>query len=481
MSEQRELLLKISQISGQINRHKNQQERRDEHPTKRHSWAPVRGAPYGRARGRAGRTVPPVRNRTLVLNNPVPSASSVEASPLSDLNSALSDGATPNLQPVLTQTWVSKNDRHKQLINPAVYEKEREGRMRDLEHTRQLKLAHKDERERSKIQRHLQKFSRPTPDQGSSHEVLVGGVPFRVSHGGSRLVKTSGEASLTNVAPRRPLIALANAAFAGDTPKRTVVGGVTFLRSKHGNLYRSGMVKNKKCVEARLQARLWPFDPQDELKKEEKELTGPACPYIHDHKKVAICKDFLQTGSCSAGDSCDLSHDTTPERVPACVHFLRGKCSNDQCRYAHVRVNPSAPVCRAFATLGFCDKGATCTERHVFECPDYAGTGSCNNKKCRLPHVDRAGQLRKMDASGPAASNNKNNKRGVVSSVVAQEDHGEGESDLSSEEDEADSDDIDSDGLAEEEDDDEKEVEMLGNVTSPTSMDISAQQDYIRF
>ena len=197
---------------------------------------------------------------------------------------------------------------------------------------------------------------------------------------------------------------------------------------------------------------------------------------------MAICKDFLQTGSCSAGDSCDLSHDTTPERVPACVHFLRGKCSNDQCRYAHVRVNPSAPVCRAFATLGFCDKGATCTERHVFECPDYAGTGSCNNKKCRLPHVDRAGQLRKMDASGPAASNNKNNKRGVVSSVVAQEDHGEGESDLSSEEDEADSDDIDSDGLAEEEeDDDEKEVEMLGDVTSPTSMDISAQQDYIRF
>ena len=191
---------------------------------------------------------------------------------------------------------------------------------------------------------------------------------------------------------------------------------------------------------------------------------GPACPYIHDHKKVAICKDFLQTGSCSAGDSCDLSHDTTAERVPACVHFLRGKCSNDQCRYAHVRVNPSAPVCRAFATLGFCDKGATCTERHVFECPDYASTGSCNNKKCRLPHVDRAGQLRKMDASGPGG-----NKRGTSSDVTQE---GERESDLSSEEDEADSDDIDSDGLGE---------EMLGDATDPTSMEIAGQQDYIRF
>ncbi|KAL9005787.1 MAG: hypothetical protein Q9188_001453 [Gyalolechia gomerana] len=26
------------------------------------------------------------------------------------------------------------------------------------------------------------------------------------------------------------------------TPKRTIVHGVTFVRSKHGNLYRSGMV-----------------------------------------------------------------------------------------------------------------------------------------------------------------------------------------------------------------------------------------------
>ena len=208
-----------------------------------------------------------MRNRTLVLNNAVSSPSSVEASPLSDLNSTLSDGVNSDAQPVPTQTWVSKNDRHKQLINPAVYEKEREGRMRDLEQTRQLKLAHKDERERWKIQKHLQRFSRPTPDQGSSHDVLVGGVPFRVSHGGSRLVKTSGEASLAGLAPKRPLIASANAASAGDTPKRTVVGGVTFLRSKHGNLYRSGMVKNKKCVEARQQARPWRFDPQDELKK----------------------------------------------------------------------------------------------------------------------------------------------------------------------------------------------------------------------
>lgn len=113
---------------------------------------------------------------------------------------------------------------------------------------------------------------------------------------------------------------------------------------------------------------------------------------------MAICKDYLAKGTCPLGDNCDLSHDPTPHRVPACIHFLRGNCTNDDCRYAHVKVNPSAPVCRQFATLGYCDKGDTCDERHVTECPDYANKGACRNKKCRLPHVDRAGQLRKAAA-----------------------------------------------------------------------------------
>ena len=32
-------------------------------------------------------------------------------------------------------------------------------------------------------------------------------------------------------------------ASAHTTPKRAVIGGVTFVRSKHGNLYRSGSVR----------------------------------------------------------------------------------------------------------------------------------------------------------------------------------------------------------------------------------------------
>lgn len=136
------------------------------------------------------------------------------------------------------------------------------------------------------------------------------------------------------------------------------------------------------------------------------------------------------------------------------MHFLRGRCSNPECRYAHVRVTPGAPVCRDFAILGYCDKGAECQNRHVHECPDYASSGVCNKKRCRLPHVDRAGQIRKNTAKAESPDEN--------------------ESDASSEEeeyDQIDSGDVDSDEL-----DEEPEFIEGGD-----SGEVSQQQDYIRF
>ena len=189
---------------------------------------------------------------------------------------------------------------------------------------------------------------------------------------------------------------------------------------------------------------------------------GRGCRHIHDPAKVAVCRDLLQKGTCALGDACDLSHDLSPNRVPHCLHFLRGNCTNENCRYAHIRVNPAAPVCRAFATLGYCEKGPECTERHVFECPDYANTGTCRNKKCRLLHVDRAGQLRRA-ATATATGQ---------STPSAEDDES---SDPSSEEDydEIDSEDIDSDGLS---DDD---IYMAGT-DGPVDHALSQQHDFIQ-
>lgn len=94
----------------------------------------------------------------------------------------------------------------------------------------------------------------------------------------------------------------------------------------------------------------------------------------------------------------------------------------------------------------------------MHECPDYANTGVCNKKRCRLPHVDRAGQIRKNAAI-------------KAEGTTADEDE---ESDASSEEeeyDEIDSDDVDSD-------DDESEFIAEGVVDYG---ELSQQQDFVHF
>lgn len=140
---------------------------------------------------------------------------------------------------------------------------------------------------------------------------------------------------------------------------------------------------------------------------------------------MAACKDFLKDGKCARGESCDLSHELTAERVPNCLHFAKGHCTNPDCHYTHSKADPGAPVCEAFGFRGYCERGAACTGRHVFECPDFSNTGSCKNKGCKLLHRERASVLR--------------------TNAKADEEM----EDLSSEDEPADSDDVDSDEVAE--------------------------------
>ncbi|KAJ3489654.1 hypothetical protein NLI96_g1993 [Meripilus lineatus] len=133
---------------------------------------------------------------------------------------------------------------------------------------------------------------------------------------------------------------------------------------------------------------------------------GLTCMYQHDPAKIAICWNFLQGNCPNTAETCNLSHDPTPERTPLCVHFANnhGRCTRPNCLFPHVRVGQRQGVCRDFAVLGYCEKGLDCEQSHVRECPDFAEKGVCNTKGCKLPHVIRANRNRKATTTN-ASSN----------------------------------------------------------------------------
>ena len=130
---------------------------------------------------------------------------------------------------------------------------------------------------------------------------------------------------------------------------------------------------------------------------------GLSCQYKHDPSKVAICHGALTAKGCTkAPGSCLLSHDRVANRVPHCSHYLTGNCRfGDACLYVHSdKVTPDSPLCKEFASLGWCDKGAECDKRHAWECVEFAEKGVCNTSGCKLPHILRANS----GASGPATT-----------------------------------------------------------------------------
>ncbi|KAH8656981.1 hypothetical protein BGZ60DRAFT_416481 [Tricladium varicosporioides] len=499
-SEDQDILAKISQLAGQINRHKNNQtpsqQSRFNHDSRTNSysnypqsnpgWKPSRGGHSARGY-RGGRPAGTHRNRTLVLNGNTSTGNTPETEEIHNESQETSINKTAGN----SSAWVTKKDRHLQLINTAIYEQESQSRTKAIEETRKQKLAQRDLREKTKFNRHLQRLASnihaPSSVQVHSasstgnYEINVQGIQFRVAKNGSKLVKVPGELSslpkdcrqgeLSNSEYGSHCLGDLNAAKA--TPKTAVVGGVRFHRSKNGNLYRAGIIKahryahtprvtcmdnmhlsdtnccytRRKTVTKKINEPCKMFTQTGSCSK------GPKCRYIHDPSKVAVCKEFLSKGSCPSGESCDLSHDLTPERTPACLHFAKGNCSNPNCRYTHVRVSPNALVCRAFGIYGYCEKGTSCEERHVHECPDFSNIGTCPTKGCKLPHRFKASVMRSNTKPGDPSTGDEN-------SDVSSDDEDE----------EINSDDVDSDDLDE---------EFFGDEEGRPDVE-AMQQDYVQ-
>ena len=138
-----------------------------------------------------------------------------------------------------------------QLIKSSIYDKETQLRNRAIEETRKQKSLRRNQREKQKIQRHLKTLS-VYSDQNKAtptvHEILINGLRFHVLDGGSKLARIRGEGANNKRHTHLSSWHIGAADSASTTPKQATIGGVTFLRSKNGNLYRSGIVKAKKSV-----------------------------------------------------------------------------------------------------------------------------------------------------------------------------------------------------------------------------------------
>lgn len=166
---------------GQINRHRNQQSgiasAPAHHPPRRHRHV---SAPYPQ-RGRPQRTH---QHRTLHFN----------AAGVAQNSSATSSSAGSN-----ASRWVAKNDRHRQLINANVYEKESQSRAKAIEETRKRKQngQRRGERDRfNKFLMHHQAAPEGTTNSDvvpvTPNEIKVDGIRFRVLAGGKKLARIPG-------------------------------------------------------------------------------------------------------------------------------------------------------------------------------------------------------------------------------------------------------------------------------------------------
>lgn len=276
MTEDDDLLARISQLSGnwssstslafpqltlpgQINQRKNHGDAghrgshhatpyapQHAHPRHHVGWAPYRGRgrPYRRGHG-------PHRHRTLVLNNGGTGSDPATATP-----SDLSNDEASDVKPAQQGGWITKRDRHMQLINPAIYDQETQARAKAMEETRKLRTQKKTERDQTKVMRHAHAVDTGNAGPSTSavapaaaYQVVVEGIPFHVTQGGSKLIRIASEIhSKAQNSWEYDLPSIGEPFAANTTPKKANVGGVTFVRSKKGNLYRLGAVVSKKCV-----------------------------------------------------------------------------------------------------------------------------------------------------------------------------------------------------------------------------------------
>ncbi|KAL8869744.1 MAG: hypothetical protein Q9174_004043, partial [Haloplaca sp. 1 TL-2023] len=275
----------------QINLHKAQ----DPSTANHHQIATSPRVPPGRGRG-VHRPYRPTSHHSLVLNNSNKHHRATSQAPSSSSASSAVDPLRP------APAYVTKHGRHKQLINTSVLERVTTRRKQGVEESQQRKVLTTNQWEQRRMNQYVKGLHpdhtgtvshKATSQATSAHEIEIDGMRFELQKNGSKLLRVPGPADALR-----------------STPKRIVVHGVTFVRSKQGNLYRSGVVGASKYVsrqpemDAILLGRQAAMDEQGNGLIFSRSL-GKA------NKNPSLCKRFTKTGNDS-----DLSSDEDEDAAP---------------------------------------------------------------------------------------------------------------------------------------------------------------------
>ncbi|KAF9131205.1 hypothetical protein BGW39_002111 [Mortierella sp. 14UC] len=343
---------------------------------------------------------------------------------------ASSPPKTDNTLPPATpgQQWIQSKGKNMSLMNASTFQKTMVAKEKSIRSAKEKKLKLMQVRakraqdlRRGIVTMNGKEYSKSADGRRlimrdtSQDNIVINGVEFRMDPRGNKLVRaattattasTTGRATSMATAPK--LDSLPKAASVA-TPKQFSVGGVVYVRTRSGNLVRATLVQNQLLEKRAAQQALKTKRSRMAPKKARpfcKYYTrfgicsrDIGCPFVHSRSHLAICKKFLRGVCPNTEATCKLSHTPSPHTVPACVHFQRAACNKDDCIYPHVRTNPQAPICRPFATEGWCEAGINCKDRHVWVCPDFGTEAGCK-KKCGLPHVPNGGTRVKKSSDG---------------------------------------------------------------------------------
>lgn len=213
-----------------------------------------------------------------------------------DASKTTTEATNSAAPPQVANGWVAKRDRHMQLINSSIYDKEAQARTKAIAETEKAKREKRTKAEEAKVMRYAQgvrntDFSHgPGIDsvttQPSSYQIFIHDAPFQVTQGGSKLIRQSSTQFIPHsISGKLDLYVLDDPKHANTTPKKVVVGGVTFVRSKKGNLHRLGAVMAKRCV----------FDRYDMLDRTTTQGLYRKPSKIK--KRNELCKRFTRTGT----------------------------------------------------------------------------------------------------------------------------------------------------------------------------------------